>query len=110
MRRPLLDCLTARLRPLAREISNLVPKRFVVRDTSMRPALQPSDRLLVANWPRPRKGDVVVVLCTDSARRGDRSWSSPQVHVWTVRDGYAMTCRQYQGDQQTEDEFWSEPV
>ena len=56
------------------------------------------------------EGDVVVVLCTDSARRGDRSWSSPQVHVWTVRDGYAVTFRQYQGDQQTEDEFWSEPV
>ena len=37
------------------------------------------------------EGDVVVVLCTDSARRGDRSWSSPQVHVWTVRDGYAVT-------------------
>jgi hypothetical protein len=30
--------------------------------------------------------------------------------VWTVRDGYAVTFRQYQGDQQTEDEFWSEPV
>ena len=56
------------------------------------------------------EGDVVVVLCTDSARRGDRSWSSPQVHVWMVRDGYAVTFRQYQVDQQTEDEFWSEPV
>ena len=56
------------------------------------------------------EGDLVVALCTDSARRGDRSWSSPQVHVWTVRDGYAVTFRQYQGDQQTEDEFWSEPV
>jgi len=32
------------------------------------------------------EGDVVVVLCTDSARRGDRSWSSPQVHVWTGID------------------------
>src|SRR5262245_14283829 len=28
------------------------------------------------------KGDRVVVLCTESARRGERSWSSPQVHVW----------------------------
>jgi uncharacterized protein len=27
------------------------------------------------------KGDRVVVLCTESARRGGRSWSSPQVHV-----------------------------
>lgn len=33
------------------------------------------------------KGDRVVVLCTESAQRGDRSWSSPQVHVWTSRMG-----------------------
>src|SRR5260221_12563908 len=32
------------------------------------------------------EGDVVVVLCTDSARRGDRSWSSPQGHVCTGID------------------------
>jgi uncharacterized protein len=53
------------------------------------------------------KGDRVVVLCTESAQRGARSWSSPQVHVWTVRDGRATVFHQYQGDQQTEDEFWS---
>jgi ketosteroid isomerase-like protein len=53
------------------------------------------------------KGDRVVVLCTESAQRGGRSWSSPQVHVWTVRDGRATVFWQYQGDQQTEDEFWS---
>jgi ketosteroid isomerase-like protein len=56
------------------------------------------------------EGDLVVVLCTDSAQRGDHSWSSPQVHVWTIRDGYAAIFRQYQGDQQTEDEFWSASV
>jgi ketosteroid isomerase-like protein len=56
------------------------------------------------------KGDRVVVLCTESARRGGRSWSSPQVHVWTVSDGRAAVFWQYQGDQQTEDEFWSAPV
>ena len=56
------------------------------------------------------KRDRVVVLCTESAQRGDRSWSSPQVHIWTVKDGRATTFWQYQGDQQTEDEFWSEPV
>jgi uncharacterized protein len=54
------------------------------------------------------KRDRVVVLCTESARRGDRSWSSPQVHVWTVKDGRATMFWQYQGDQQTEDEFWSD--
>ena len=53
------------------------------------------------------KGDRVVVLCTESAQRGGRSWSSPQVHVWTVKDGHATIFCQYQGDQQTEDEFWS---
>ena len=56
------------------------------------------------------KGDRVVVLCTESAQRGNKSWSSPQVHVWTVRDSQATFFCQYQGDQQTEDEFWSAPV
>ena len=49
----------------------------------------------------------VVVLCTESARRAGRLWSSPQVHVWTVKDGRAAVFWQFQGDQQTEDEFWS---
>ena len=53
------------------------------------------------------EGDRVVVLCTESARRGGRSWSSPQVHVWTVKDGKATVFREYPGDQQAEDEFWS---
>ena len=51
--------------------------------------------------------DRVVVLCTESARRAGRSWSSPQVHVWTVRDGRATAFWEYEGDQQGEDEFWS---
>src|SRR5262249_29832688 len=29
-------------------------------------------------------GQTVVVLCTVSAQRGGRSWSSPEVHVWRV--------------------------
>ena len=53
------------------------------------------------------QGDRVVVLCTESAQRGSRSWSSPQVHVWTVKDGKATAFCEYPGDQQTEDEFWS---
>jgi ketosteroid isomerase-like protein len=53
------------------------------------------------------KGDQVVVLCTESAQREQRSWSSPQVHVWTVKDGRVPAFWQFQGDQQTEDEFWS---
>jgi ketosteroid isomerase-like protein len=55
------------------------------------------------------KGDRVVVLCTESARRGDRIWSSPQVHVWTVKDGRATAFEEYAGDQQAEDEFWASP-
>jgi len=51
--------------------------------------------------------DKVVVLCTESAQRGGQSWSSPQVHVWTVKDGHVAKFWQYQGDQQAEDEFWS---
>jgi ketosteroid isomerase-like protein len=56
------------------------------------------------------EGDLVVVLCTDKAQRGNLSKTSQQVHVWTVRDGYAATFREYQGDQQSEDEFWSTSV
>jgi ketosteroid isomerase-like protein len=53
------------------------------------------------------KGDTVVVLCTESAQRAGRAWSSPQVHVWTLKDGRLTRFWQFQGDQQTEDEFWS---
>jgi hypothetical protein len=49
-------------------------------------------------------------VCTESARRGGLGWSSRQVHVWTVKDGRAVVFWQYQGDQQTEDEFWSARV
>jgi len=56
------------------------------------------------------KDDRVVVLCTESAQRGSHSWSSPQVHLWTVKEGRAAAIWQFQGDQQTEDEFWSAPA
>ena len=49
----------------------------------------------------------VIVLVTESARRKNREWSSPQVHAWTIEDGKASVFWQFQGDQQTEDEFWS---
>jgi ketosteroid isomerase-like protein len=51
--------------------------------------------------------DHVVVLCTESAERAGKIWSSPQVHVWTIKEGRASVFWQYMGDQQTEDEFWS---
>jgi len=49
----------------------------------------------------------VIVLVTESASRKGRQWSSPQVHAWTVKGGKATVFWQFQGDQQTEDEFWS---
>jgi nickel-type superoxide dismutase maturation protease len=53
---PALLMLTLLLLFLAR----VVLPRFVVRDTSMRPALEPGDRLVIGRWLRPRKGDIVV--------------------------------------------------
>ncbi len=41
----------------------------------------------------------------DPARGIGPPWSSPQMHAWTVRDGMATVFWQFQGDQQTEDEF-----
>jgi hypothetical protein len=52
-------------------------------------------------------GERVVVLTTVSAQRNGRAWSAPEVHVWRVVDGQAVDFREYQGDQQSEDEFWS---
>lgn len=51
--------------------------------------------------------DRIVVLCTETAQRGGRSWTAPQVHVWTVKDGKATVFREYEGDEQRDDEFWS---
>jgi ketosteroid isomerase-like protein len=53
------------------------------------------------------EGGRVVALTTVSAERNGRRWSSPEVHVWTVVDGRATEFVEFQGDQQTEDEFWS---
>ncbi len=53
--------------------------------------------------------DQVIVLCTVAAERNGQSWSSPEVHVWRVAGDRAVAFREFQGDQQTEDEFWSSP-
>jgi ketosteroid isomerase-like protein len=52
-------------------------------------------------------GERVVALTTVSAERNGRRWSSPEVHVWQVVNGKAVEFREFQGDQQAEDEFWS---
>ena len=50
-------------------MGRLLPlRRFVVEDTSMRPALQPGDRLFVFQWPRPKPGDLVVLKEPDRQR------------------------------------------
>jgi uncharacterized protein len=51
--------------------------------------------------------DRVVVLCTETAQRAGHSWTSSNVHVWTVKDGRAAAFCEYEGDEQGEDEFWS---
>jgi uncharacterized protein len=53
--------------------------------------------------------DRVVVLCTVAAEHLGQSWSSPEVHVWRVAGGHAVDFCEFQGDQQSEDEFWSSP-
>jgi uncharacterized protein len=53
------------------------------------------------------EGDVVVVLATVNARRNGVSASFPEVHVWRLENGKATEFREYQGDEQREDRFWS---
>jgi ketosteroid isomerase-like protein len=53
--------------------------------------------------------DRVVVLCTVAAERLGQSWSSLEVHVWRVAGDQAADFREFQGDQETEDKFWSSP-
>jgi ketosteroid isomerase-like protein len=52
-------------------------------------------------------GDIVVVLVTANAQRKGVSASFPAVHVWQMKNGKAISFREYQGDEQREDRFWS---
>jgi ketosteroid isomerase-like protein len=51
--------------------------------------------------------DLVVVLVTVSAQRNGVSASFPEVHVWRMRNGKVVEFREFQGDEQREDQFWS---
>jgi ketosteroid isomerase-like protein len=53
------------------------------------------------------KDDLVVVLVTVNAQRNGASASFPEVHVWRMKDQKATEFREYQGDEQREDQFWS---
>src|SRR5262249_36827953 len=52
-------------------------------------------------------GDLIVALVTVNAKRLGKSASFPEVHVWRVKDGKVVEFREYQGDEQREDQFWS---
>lgn len=51
--------------------------------------------------------DVVVALVTIQAQRNGNSGSFEEVHVWRVVNAKATEFREFQGDEQTEDRFWS---
>ena len=53
------------------------------------------------------EGELVVALVTVKAARRGLAESFPEVHVWRVRNGKAVAFREYQGDEQEEDRFWS---
>lgn len=52
-------------------------------------------------------GDLVVALVTVNAQRNEVSASFPEVHVWRMENGKVIEFREYQGDEQREDQFWS---
>lgn len=51
--------------------------------------------------------DVVVALVTVTAARNGRSMGFPEVHVWRLANEKIIEFREFQGDEQTEDRFWS---
>jgi ketosteroid isomerase-like protein len=51
--------------------------------------------------------DVVVALVTVKAERNGRSAAFPEVHVWRLVNAKLTEFREFQGDEQTEDRFWS---
>jgi ketosteroid isomerase-like protein len=51
--------------------------------------------------------DLVVALVTVKAERSGRSAAFPEVHVWRLANKQVIDFREYQGDERTEDWFWS---
>ena len=51
--------------------------------------------------------EVVVVLATVKAQRNGRSAAFEEVHVWRLANAKVIEFREFQGDEQTEDRFWS---
>ena len=53
------------------------------------------------------ENDLVVALVTVNAERNGLSELFPEIHVWRMKNGKATDFREYQGDEQREDRFWS---
>ena len=51
--------------------------------------------------------NLVVALVTVKAERNGRSAAFPEVHVWRIANGKITEFREFQGDEQSEDRFWS---
>jgi uncharacterized protein len=51
--------------------------------------------------------DMVVVLSTVKAERNGLSAAFPEVHVWQLVNAKVTEFREFQGDEQAEDRFWS---
>ena len=51
--------------------------------------------------------DVVAALVTVKAERNGHSAAFPEVHVWRLANEKITEFREFQGDEQTEDRFWS---
>jgi ketosteroid isomerase-like protein len=51
--------------------------------------------------------DVVVAVVTVKAERNGRPAAFPEVQVWRLANGKVTAFREFQGDEQTEDRFWS---
>lgn len=53
------------------------------------------------------ENDLVVALVAVNVERNGLSATFPEIHVWQVKNGKATDFREYQGDEQREDRFWS---
>ena len=51
--------------------------------------------------------EVVVALVTVKAERNGQAATFPEVHVWRLAKAKVTEFREFQGDEQTEDRFWS---
>ena len=53
------------------------------------------------------ENDLVVVLVTVNAQHNRLSASFQEIHVWRMKNGNATDFREFEGDEQREDRFWS---